>query len=127
MAGLKHVHRYEKATLGRNKWPIHRCDLPDCSHYISSELVSGKFSICHRCGERFVITKDLLKLAKPHCRKCIERKITSETKQIVDDILKDLLMEDAEGPGSSSVTSDTELMSEESNDFDATLSFMITK
>jgi hypothetical protein len=91
MPGLKHIHRYVKTTLGRNKWPIYKCNLPDCSHYISAELIDGKFSICHRCGERFIITKALTRLAKPHCLKCTEREIKPETKAFVDNLLEDLL------------------------------------
>lgn len=129
MPGLKHVHRYIRTTLGRKKWPIHKCDLPDCSHYVSSELVEGKFSICHRCGTRFVLTRALLELAKPHCLRCTERKINPEVKSIADKMLDDinldeLLMQDTE---SSSTTFVSEELKEESEDFDAILSSMITE
>ena len=90
-----HIHRYQKSTLGRNKWPIYKCSLPDCNSYISAELVEGKFSICWRCGERFVITKALGRLAKPHCMGCTERnilkKLKPEDKQFVDNLLSGLL------------------------------------
>ena len=129
MSGLKHVHRYEKTTLGRNKWPIHRCNLPDCNHYVASELVIGKFSICHRCGEKFIISKPVSRLAKPHCMKCIERKVKPEVKQLVDKMFNDLNLEELLTPESESleITSNIELRNDESDEFESILSSMITK
>ena len=123
MPGLKHVHRYSRSTLGRNKWPIFKCSLPDCSHYISAELIDGKFSICHRCGERFVITKALAVLAKPHCSKCTNRKeLPEEKKVIVDRMLDDVLAD----IGLSETTSDTEETNDESGETDFIDMFMNT-
>ena len=123
MPGRKHIHRYVKATLGRNKWPIYKCDLPDCSHYISAELVEGKFSICHRCGERFILTAALLKLANPHCLRCTERKVDPVVKSVVDRMFDDLNIEDllAQDSESSVVISDTDEPNEVMNELDEML------
>ena len=85
-----HTHKYQKGSLGRNKWPIHRCMIPNCSHYISTELVEGKSTICWRCGENLIMGKAQMRMVKPHCSSCVERKVTSATKETVESILRDL-------------------------------------
>lgn len=73
MSKFKHIHRYEKAKIGKNH-VIYRCNLPGCTHYIDKNLVRGRLAICNRCGEAFVISIAASKLAKPHCDDCTKKK-----------------------------------------------------
>jgi hypothetical protein len=118
MPGLRHVHRYVKATLGRNKWPIYKCDLPDCSHYISAELVEGKFSICHRCGERFILDRKALELAKPHCRSCTEKKVNPEAMQVAEKLMEEFNLDDFLTSPNSERISESDTENENLNEFD---------
>ncbi len=88
----KHTHRYERVDIGVTKeYFVYRCTLPDCSHYLPEALVVGKKSKCWRCGEEFVLTKNLL-FKKPHCENCIERKTDDATKEKVDKLLSEFLI-----------------------------------
>lgn len=64
-----HIHKYKKDILGKD-YVIYKCVLPSCSHYLSERLIKGKFSICWRCGEPFIIK---LLHAKPHCDDCVNK------------------------------------------------------
>jgi len=79
----EHIHKYRKDVLGKD-YEIYRCVLPGCNHYISSQLIRGKFSICWRCGEPFVIK---IKHAKPHCDDCVAKKKPIVTESFVLKIL----------------------------------------
>jgi hypothetical protein len=92
---LKHVHRYQRRNIAKSQgktYLVYYCSLPDCNHYLVPELVVGKKSICWKCGEAFILTADLARLAKPHCKKCG----TQGTKRVEDsktmeEFLKDFL------------------------------------
>ena len=73
---MKHAHRYKKVNLASSPgkvYIVYRCMLPDCNHYLKPELLIGKRANCWRCGENFVVTAEMARLAKPHCKKCTER------------------------------------------------------
>jgi hypothetical protein len=62
----KHIHKYRRIKIGKNKdYVVYKCFL-DCPHYITPELVIGRMSICWYCGNEFEMTKASLKL-KPTC------------------------------------------------------------
>ena len=65
-----HIHKYKKDILGKD-YVIYRCVLPGCTHYLPERLIKGKFCVCWRCGEPFIIK---LLHSKPHCDDCIEKK-----------------------------------------------------
>lgn len=91
----KHTHKYQRTDISKTphkEYIVYRCVLPDCNHYIVPELLIGKRSLCHRCDEEFVITSDLARLAKPHCKECGPK----NRKQLVDDELVDFLLGDVE-------------------------------
>jgi len=89
---MKHTHRYERVNIGVEKdYYVYRCTLPDCAHYVPETLVVGKKAICWRCGEEFVLRKDLL-FKKPHCENCIERKTDEATKEKLDKLLSEFLI-----------------------------------
>lgn len=67
-------HKYQRfstSTPGRFIW---RCMLNECSHWVFQELILGRTTLCHRCGDPFVMDRKALSLKKPHCRKCTRGK-----------------------------------------------------
>jgi hypothetical protein len=67
----KHVHKYVRIKLGRNKDRIkYKCNLPGCPHYLEPELAVGRIALCNSCNEEFVMNKESIRLAKPHCDNC---------------------------------------------------------
>lgn len=67
----KHIHQYRRTNIGvKNKYIVYACNLPLCTHYLRPELVEGKLSLCCRCDKPFVMTKEKLRLANPHCDDC---------------------------------------------------------
>lgn len=71
----RHVHKYHRIKLKSNKdIEVYACAYPNCSHYTQFDFVLNKLSICHRCGGEFILTRDLLKLKKPHCLDCTKTK-----------------------------------------------------
>ena len=84
---MKHIHRYRRVNLSKTpgrKYPVYRCTLPDCNHYLTPELLVGKWGSCWRCGEKFIITGDLARLAKPHCKKCTREEEKPERVRVPD-------------------------------------------
>jgi formylmethanofuran dehydrogenase subunit E len=66
----QHIHKYQKQKWGKNETIIWRCVHPGCTHYCSNELVNKRLSICHACGEPFVMNPDKMRRKKPKCDKC---------------------------------------------------------
>jgi hypothetical protein len=89
-----HIHKYERKQLGNHT--VFKCMIPDCPHYIRRELAENKISQCWRCNEAFLMTKQSLKLVKPHCEKCTEaprnKKLSRKRDKV--DRLKELLSSD---------------------------------
>lgn len=69
----KHVHKYHRIRLGKNKRIEYKCAIPGCVHHLPPELVIGRECICWVCGEPFYLDKWALQLAKPHHRECIRK------------------------------------------------------
>src|SRR5271169_1268254 len=69
MPVINHVHKYIRKTVGRNNFPIYRCILPDCSHFLQSALVEGRKSLCYFCDKEFIINRKQVArgIAKPQC------------------------------------------------------------
>jgi len=67
----EHVHKYVRVKLGKKGFTVFQCILPDCSHYIRSELVIGKRFICWRCDGIFVMNQKTAQYKKPHCSSCV--------------------------------------------------------
>jgi len=86
MTKSDHIHKYQRVKWGKNKTIVWRCMLPNCQHYLHSDFIVGKVSICHGCGSQYVITLEKSHRAKPKCDDCLNPNL----KQI-DDLLKDLL------------------------------------
>lgn len=90
MAGTKHLHRYERAFLGKKgTYEVFRCNLPECTHYLPKRLVKGKLSICNRCGGELIMDTRSMNLEKPHCVDCIQvRSKLVENKDAVLDFIE---------------------------------------
>ena len=67
-AKLSHVHKYLRDKIG--KMQIYKCALPGCPHYVRSNLAVNRISVCWYCDAHFVMTKNSIKLKKPHCPNC---------------------------------------------------------
>lgn len=81
---MKHVHhKYQRARLGK-KYVIYRCMLPNCTHYVSEDLLQNRVAICWRCEEPFQITAELATLARPHCKACTKTKKIKRTETFED-------------------------------------------
>jgi hypothetical protein len=78
------IHRYEKVILGRNSYTVFKCNLPNCTHYVAAKLVSGKLSLCNRCGGEMIMDSRAMKLTKVHCVDCIEIRKKPEHDAILD-------------------------------------------
>lgn len=78
MPKQQHVHKYERQEIGKKGWVIYRCMLPDCSHFLPSEImILGRLSLCWgSCGEAVVYDQYMLskEIKHPKCDKCIEEK-----------------------------------------------------
>jgi hypothetical protein len=69
----EHIHKYMRNILGsRNRvaykhgrrillkksdglFEVYRCMLPGCTHFVSTDLVVGRRSLCWSCGEEMII------------------------------------------------------------------------
>lgn len=80
MPSQNHLHRYERAFLGKKgTYEVFRCNLSDCTHYLPKRLAKGKRSICNRCGGELIMDTRSMNLEKPHCVDCIQVRGKSET------------------------------------------------
>lgn len=88
----KHTHKYKRMKIGKNKdYPVFRCFVPGCTHYISEEHVVNRYSICWLCDQSFVVTPDLIRM-KPICKSCkAGRKEGHKAKPIENFSLEDML------------------------------------
>lgn len=81
------VHKYERANLSRapdKEYFVYRCVLPNCSHYIQEELIWGRASICHRCGNQFIVQNRarLKGVRKLYCNDCKDKHWNAKPKTV---------------------------------------------
>jgi hypothetical protein len=55
-------------------------------------MAENRESLCWKCGDRFILTKDKLERVKPKCDKCIRRKgpAGEEVFKSLDDLIEGL-------------------------------------
>lgn len=92
-----HIHKYKKFNLTRNKdkepYYVYQCVLPLCSHYTPVNLSVGKMSLCNRCNEPFIITKETLQgyanraTVRPHCIDCTDKRKENPGLTTISDFL----------------------------------------
>ena len=88
----KHLHKYKKVNIakkGSDKYEVWKCQLPNCTHYLTKPQVVGRFCLCWVCGEECIVKRenDGAVRAKPHCPSCT-KKIKPEG--ITDKMMKTL-------------------------------------
>lgn len=102
MAAKRHVHRYHRVDIGRDKpvW-VMKCIKDGCTSYtfmrtkLSAPILRGQIAECNRCFEPFILDKRAIRMAEPCCKDCI--KTTKKTIEKVksaetffEDLLKDI-------------------------------------
>jgi hypothetical protein len=93
----KHVHKYERRILGGRriehylddegkrkrkivKGPgteIFKCVFPGCQRYLLREMAIDERTICWRCGEELVLTREALNLKHPTHKECRKKRLPS--------------------------------------------------
>lgn len=73
----EHVHKVKmhKYKTGQK---IYHCILPDCYFKVEVPMFLGKRTVCHICGDEFIVTEQTLKLQRPHCSGCGRMKVRDE-------------------------------------------------
>lgn len=67
----EHSHKYEKIDMGRrNPWPVFKCLLPACRHFIPIKMAIGYMNKCWNCHKTFAIGKRNLAQVHPTCNEC---------------------------------------------------------
>jgi hypothetical protein len=77
-----HVHMYVRVGK-RGKNPRWKCNDPDCTHFTTQEIVSGKRSRCD-CGETFILDAGALQRRKPKCLMCRDTKQSRKYQKIAN-------------------------------------------
>lgn len=70
----KHIHKYY--WRGLTYCLVWACGIDGCSHYYpphQQSYVENKPSICWECGEVFILTRDLMGVSKPVCKRCVSK------------------------------------------------------
>ena len=65
-------HAFGSSPIDKTKG-VWACALPDCTHFMPhnvADMVEGKLSLCNRCFEKFVLTRELMGIDKPICNSC---------------------------------------------------------
>lgn len=71
---FNHVHKYQQVKWGKNKTVVLKCMIAGCPHYIHKEMALNRKSICHGCGQPFVLDGYSVERKKPKCGNCIDHK-----------------------------------------------------
>ena len=87
-----HTHKYLALELGGEKivringkkklikemgYPIFKCCLNDCSHFIARNLTLGRKCICWKCSMEMEMKVYNLKQKRPHHKECNRREINA--------------------------------------------------
>lgn len=68
---MKHAlpHRYVRKRTEKGSI-LFRCNLPGCTHYLTNTFIDGQESLCHECGNKFVIMGNERYKKLPLCASC---------------------------------------------------------
>ena len=85
----QHVHKYRRVDIGRDlPYWVMQCSEAGCTYYIAMKTkktaphLVGKIAICNKCGDRFILDRRSLKLAKPICINCVQSPREEELKKV---------------------------------------------
>lgn len=81
MPPINHVHTYIRIPASSKRY---KCADPDCSHTDLRNSIVGRRSKCSYCGNEFIVSMSSVKLAKPHCSKCV--RVTPQNKHLYPDV-----------------------------------------
>lgn len=71
MVSVKHIHKYQKVILGRNKdYVLYKCMIPSCTHNLQPELMLGIEAMCYDCGTTFTINSRADLIERLKCLDC---------------------------------------------------------
>jgi hypothetical protein len=86
----QHLHKYLLVTLGGTKiirdeegkkrlvrgdgYPVFKCIVAGCPHYIALDLARGRECACWDCNMPMVIDQRSIKHKRPHHRECGQNK-----------------------------------------------------
>lgn len=86
------VHKYYRTEFSNSGTTIYRCGLPGCPHFVYEPLVIGRFSVCWRCGNDFIINKKTIRNRKLHCEECTKGKeqVRKDVPKLIDEFIKGL-------------------------------------
>ena len=85
-----HVHKYKKSNIakkGNKKYEVWKCQLPNCTHYLTKSHVVGRLSLCWVCGDTCIVRRenDGAVRAKPHCPNCTKKaKVDGLTEEMME-------------------------------------------
>lgn len=60
---MKHTHKYLRTPYGKSE--VFKC--VNCPHYVPTDLIVGRESVCWFCGKTFTISIARSKKARPTC------------------------------------------------------------
>ncbi len=85
---LAHVHKYLRVMLGGKRlikddtgnsrllnqagYPVMKCILPGCRHFISLELCIGRECVCWRCEGTMIMSNESIKKVHPTHKNCLQ-------------------------------------------------------
>lgn len=95
-----HIHKFQLVNLGSEIKPfkVYKCMKIGCTTYHPNrKLVINLPSICHKCGEDFVITADIVRAntVKPKCINCRaggKKKINPREENALDKLIAGMRM-----------------------------------
>lgn len=68
--------------MGKSNYTVMRCVLVGCSHYIRKDLARDKVSLCNRCNQPFVMDARAIRMEKPCCIDCVDRRDKQEVNKL---------------------------------------------
>jgi hypothetical protein len=84
------LHTYKRSDTNEE---IYKCLHPYCTHYINRDFLENKASLCPKCGEEMILTRQALKKRIPVCLQCgrsPRKKLEKTAEQVIDEILSEV-------------------------------------
>lgn len=79
------AHKYIRVKFKETGTVLYKCAFPGCTHFIRQELVVGRMTVCHACGNEFALTINrLIKKPTCGCKKKFNERRESTISNIVD-------------------------------------------
>ena len=91
-----HTHKYIYKNIGSKERPrkVYACGYPDCSHFMPTiSQAKGKETICWQCGDKMILSNDLVRVrkVKPRCLECRGKVKRAEPEKKMDRAIEMLL------------------------------------